>query len=245
MGSTPLLLFLDFDGVLHTLFEVDEATGYAKAYHGPHFTHAQVLVDLLRPHLAGMEIVVSSTWGGKRTLDELRALLPSELAERVTDAVHHHLPGPTQEKTDPIDSRYAEIDWYLRHHQPRTKRWLAIDGDGSGWPDAKLQHLAWCERDLECARSQEAVRKALAEWLKPGKLCAADVWVGYHGDGLEKFIALDTTTMQTYRAATALQLVVQLRRAGIDRSRILLSSDGDRALGAAAAAEFEAALATQ
>lgn len=164
--ADPLLLFLDFDGVLHPLFVVDATTGYAKPYDGRTLLHAPLLVDILRPWLPQLEIVISSTWGRKRDLDALRALLPAELAERVSDAVHHHLLPPALGTTTPITSRYDEIAWYLQHVRPDAgDRWFAIDDDGAGWPEDLIGHLAWCGQDLGNRHSQDAVRSALSFWL--------------------------------------------------------------------------------
>lgn len=160
-ATVPMLLFLDFDGVLHPLFVVDAETGYSRPYDGRMLLHAPLLADILCPWLPQLEIVISSTWGRKRDLDTLRALLPAELAEKVSDAVHHHLPAP--DATNTITSRYAEIAWYLKHMRPDAgDRWFAIDDDGRGWPDALIEHLVWCDQDLGDSRSQHAVRNALS-----------------------------------------------------------------------------------
>lgn len=74
-------------------------------------------------------------------------------------------------------------------------------------------------------------------------MTATDVWIGRQPDRVEKYLALDTTVMQTYQAASAEQLIGKLDRAGIDRARISLAREGDHALAAKAVAEFELALA--
>ena len=159
-----LLLFLDFDGVLHTHFEIDEVTGNAITYHDPNFVHVPLLVELLWSHLTYIEVVVSSTWGRKRSLDELRALLPAELAGRVVDAVHHRLPRLEHFNAgdNHLDSCWAEIARYLERTRPDiSDRWLAIDDDDYGWPSAQRHNLAHCNRDLGDPASQAAVEHAL------------------------------------------------------------------------------------
>jgi hypothetical protein len=95
------VLFLDFDGVLHPLWTPApfnewqlEVTFGPTPYAGPFFLHASALAAVLSPFLEHLEIGVSSTWGKGRTLDELRQLLPVPVADRVVDAVHHHLLPP-------------------------------------------------------------------------------------------------------------------------------------------------------
>lgn len=167
INREALLLFLDFDGVLHTHFEIDEVTGNAITYHGSNFIHAPLLVELLRPHLAYIEVVVSSTWGRRRSVDELRTLLPVELAGRVTNAVFQRLPRLEYFNAGDshLDCRWAEITWYLEHIRPGiSDRWLAIDDDDYDWPSAQRHNLAHCYRDLSDQTSQEAVRDGLARF---------------------------------------------------------------------------------
>lgn len=161
-----LLLFLDFDGVLHPLWEPTpdndstlERIHGAKAYTGPFFVHAPLLAELLRPILPEIDIVISSTWGRKRDLATLQGLLPDELASRVKDAVHHHLPPlEAYDKGKDLISRWAEIAWYREYVRPDIgSRWLAIDDDNSGWPPTAAKHLAHCNRDLGDTASQKAV----------------------------------------------------------------------------------------
>ncbi|MCR6686806.1 HAD domain-containing protein [Pseudoxanthomonas sp.] len=168
-----MILFLDFDGVLHPLWEPApfndwqlEQTFGPRPWPGPFFMHAPVLVELLGPYLDQVEIVISSTWGRKRDLATLRSLLPSELAARVTDAVHHQLP-PQQDiqRGDGLTSRWEEIAFYREHARPDIgDRWLAIDDDDLGWPDGERHHLAHCARDLGCIEARAAVARALAGW---------------------------------------------------------------------------------
>ena len=160
------VLFLDFDGVLHPLWTPApfsdwqlEVTFGPTPYPGPFFLHAPVLAGVLSPFLKHLEIVVSSTWGKDRTLDELRGLLPAPVAARVIDAVHHHLPPTTKAR-----SRWEEISWYLQNVRPYQRgHWLALDDDDSGWPTGMRSHLVHCERDFGDAVTRERLEAALAE----------------------------------------------------------------------------------
>lgn len=174
MITADLTIFLDFDGVLHPLWEpapyndgTFEQIHGVKAYAGPFFIHAPILVELLTDYLPHIDIVISSTWGRKRDLVTLRRLLPAPLAERVTDAVHHRLP-PLEaiDQGKGLTSRWAEIAWYREHVRPDIgNRWLAIDDDNSDWPSHAAAHLAHCNRNLGDAASQQAVKQALFPYL--------------------------------------------------------------------------------
>ncbi|WP_430540106.1 HAD domain-containing protein [Pseudoxanthomonas mexicana] len=164
------MLFLDFDGVLHPLWTPPpfndwqlEVTLGPTPYAGPFFVHASALTAVLSPLLEHLEIVVSSTWGKDRTLDELRGLLPAPVAARVIDAVHHHLPPTTKTR-----SRWEEISWYLQNvRPPQGSRWLALDDDDSGWPAAMRLQLVHCKRDLGDSEMITRLEAALAERCWP------------------------------------------------------------------------------
>ena len=168
-GPNEMILFLDFDGVLHPTWTPSPREGYWLPYNGPMFTSAHVLAEILRPYRNQIDIVISSTWGASRSLDELKALLPAELAERVNDAVHHQLP-PLDDfaRGHEIDSRYAEIAYYLRTQRPdHTDHWLALDDDDDGWPTEQRHHLVHAERDLGHMVTQLRLRDALALQIIP------------------------------------------------------------------------------
>lgn len=136
MTAADLTLFLDFDGVLHPLWEPAPFNDWTlerihgpKTYTGPFLIHAPILVELLTGYLPHIDIVISSNWAKRRDLNTLRNLLPAEIAGRVIDAVHHRL----QVKPGTL-SRWSEIEWYREQHPDISDRWLAIDDDNSGWP---------------------------------------------------------------------------------------------------------------
>ncbi|AKC88045.1 HAD domain-containing protein [Pseudoxanthomonas suwonensis] len=228
-----MIVFLDFDGVLHPSWELDES-GRHRAYAGPFFVHAPALAELLRPYLAGIEVVISSTWGRKRNLDTLRGLLPPELAARVTDAVHHRLP-PLEDihRGHDLASRWAEIAFYREHVRPDIRdRWLAIDDDDLGWPDGERHHLAHCVRDLGSAEARAAVTRGMIGWFTPGKFAPPPVMIGVQADRLERFIAHDPLGRPgrcTYEARSADQLIAHLRRDGVDPARVEIVSEGPHA----------------
>ena len=162
-----MILFLDFDGVLHPTWESSPREGYWIPYRGPMFVRAHVLAEILRPYRDRINIVISSTWGASRSLDELKALLPAEVAGRVIDAVHHQLP-PLEDFTrgNEIDCRYAEISYYL-NATSFAGDWVALDDDDDGWPSEQRNHLVHADRDLGEITIQHRLRHALAARLAP------------------------------------------------------------------------------
>lgn len=205
MNSPNLTLFLGFDGVLHPSFEISEVTGQERPYLGPHFVHASRLAEILRPWLPQLDIIISSTWGRRRDLNELRALLPEELAARVRDAVHHYIPHlKAIDRTLGIDSRWSEIALYLHQVRPEIGyRWLAVDNDDHDWPIDQRHHLVHClHGDLGHPDSQRALQGVLAQYLSPVDLSRvqlalmgqldlgelSDTELVYYDDGLLKLL---------------------------------------------------------
>lgn len=111
-----MLLFLDFDGVLHP------AVNYA-----PEQLLCKLsLLEAVLHHCPWVEVVVSSTWRESRTLAELRAVFSPDIASRII--------GLTPAWRDVQDEtaygtyvRQAEIEHWLRAHDRAWEHWLAVD----------------------------------------------------------------------------------------------------------------------
>jgi hypothetical protein len=127
------LLFLDFDGVLHP----------ASAYQTHAFSHAPALARCVAPY--DCEIVISSSWRFSYTLDELRSLLPRELAMRVTGAT-----GPAHVGSQ---ARYIEICKYLQKRMLQTDAWRALDDAAWEFPHG-LRNLVSCDPNVGLAERQ-------------------------------------------------------------------------------------------
>ena len=164
-GPIEMILFLDFDGVVHPTGESSPREGYWILYRGPVFISGHVLAEILCPYRDQIDIAISSTWGASRSLDALKALVQAKLAERVNDAVHHQLP-PLDDFTrgHEIDSRYAEIAYYLTATR-YAGRWLALDDDDDGWPTEQRNHLIHADRDIGSEPVQRRLRDALRNQL--------------------------------------------------------------------------------
>lgn len=178
MGA--LILFLDFDGVLHPaeVYRLKNK-GIVLQAEGALFMHAPVLegiLDYLDPH-AQVRIVLSTSWvrvlGYSRTLKRL----PSGLRSRVIGATWHsemkrnavHLPYWPSDG-DPFNSltRWQQIEWYVTRHQ--VGHWLAIDDDDYGWPQRMKHRLVHTFGDdgLGSHKAQEDLHQKLKKVIASG-----------------------------------------------------------------------------
>lgn len=111
-----MLLFLDFDGVLH-----------------PHITYDPKLLFVHRPALESalrscpkVEVVISSTWRHTRTLTALRALFSDDIAARII-GVTPHWSDIQDEASWGTYVRQAEIEAWLRTSRRPWEEWIALD----------------------------------------------------------------------------------------------------------------------
>lgn len=111
-----MVLFLDFDGVLHPAVCYDAALLLSKL---------PLLEGVLRRR-PNVDVVVSSTWRETRALDELRSLFSADIAARVV-GVTPHWRDIQDEATYGTYVRQAEIEVWLRDAGRAWEQWLAID----------------------------------------------------------------------------------------------------------------------
>lgn len=109
------LLFLDFDGVCHPEPCHDLSQLFCKL---------PLLLPVLRRH--PVDIVISSDWRSRRSVDELRAIFPTDIAQRIVGAT-----PPWREVQDAHSFgryvRQAEIDDWRKRHDRAWEAWVAID----------------------------------------------------------------------------------------------------------------------
>jgi len=148
-----MLLFLDFDGVLHpenvrlikgrpTL--IDEGVLFMWEHH---------LEALLAPH-HHVRIVLSTTWARRLGFQRAKKYLSPALQARVIGATWHSgmdqdryynvcIYGdsyrPKWETWWDLASRYQQIARYVE--RARVQEWVAIDDDDEGWPDEMRDRL--------------------------------------------------------------------------------------------------------
>lgn len=135
-----MILFLDFDGVLHSndagleLNVRDEASMQSLTEEDRRFTtrdgrlivgknlfeHADRLAMALEPY-PDVRIVISSTWRIHFELEALKAFLPPALADRVIGIT------PQVFSRDGVSQRLREIDLYFSKNNRVLEPWIALD----------------------------------------------------------------------------------------------------------------------
>ena len=146
-----MILFLDFDGVLHPEYDGEATPADIAA-----FCHLPRFEAVMRDH-PDVEIVISSTWREYLPLDALRARFSADIAARIIGAT------PV---TPRIDGKYMParregeiLDWLSaagRAHEP----WLALDDAAWQFPQHR-EHLVACTWSVGFDDTAEAALRAL------------------------------------------------------------------------------------
>jgi hypothetical protein len=144
MNTRHPLLFLDIDGVLHP------ASSYASAP----FSQARLLADGIQD--LDVRIILSSSWRFSHGLSELKALLPSPLADRLC--------GATGDPCLQEHARYHEILEY-RASTGEVGPWRALDDSAFEFPK-RCPELILCNANTGVAAEQVV---ALRNWLQDDK----------------------------------------------------------------------------
>lgn len=127
-----MLIFLDFDGVLHSAHHYTQETMFSQLpilerfFQQEEFAHAR--------------FVISSTWRQGRDLAQLRAIFSPNFQERIIGKTPS-LPRCTAKLTG---SREREILQYCQIHGFEQTAWLALD-DMRGYFDQYLDRLFLCQ----------------------------------------------------------------------------------------------------
>ena len=144
-GLGELVLYLDYDGVLHheNVRRHPRRGIYLDA--PPEFTlfqHAALLEALLQPYPA-VRIVLSTSW--VRALGYSRAVkrLPAGLREKVIGATYH---SNMHAGAFALLPRGVQVLDDVERRAPRD--WLALDDDGSGWPKEHQKRLVLTDERL-------------------------------------------------------------------------------------------------
>jgi hypothetical protein len=142
--NSHMVLFLDFDGVLHPARAIMGLHGPELAGDGSLFMWAEPLAELLAEH-PHVQIVLSTSWARHLPFEQVRDFLPVSLRRRVVGSTWHSI------QTDPDFSRGLQFSYWqdsTRYQQVRRwvnvhrlRRWIAIDDDARGWeePDRLVQ----------------------------------------------------------------------------------------------------------
>lgn len=134
-GYGGLLLYLDYDGVLHhhnVLWHPEKGP-----YDGPPgfklFEHAALLEQLLEPY-PDVQIVLSTAWVRRYGVHSTSKRLPPKLRSRVIGATYH---SKMDEAEFIAKTRGVQVLEDTMRRQPL--RWVALDDVDEGWPGERSQ----------------------------------------------------------------------------------------------------------
>ena len=142
-----MLLFLDFDGVLHP-----------KGAGGLHFTRLPALEAFLRePAALDVRIVISSTWRHAYGLPKLRNFFSPDIAARIIEGT------PTLTDYASEYERGEEIEVWLAKNPASV--WVALDDEAENFAPRLRRRLVLCdgsqgvvEEDLAKVRDVLSIR---------------------------------------------------------------------------------------
>lgn len=166
------LLYLDFDGVLHS----DDVSwlrkrGFVLHGEGHLFMHAPLLEAALDPW-PEVRLVLSTSWVPALSFHRARRRLPPALQARVIGATWHSAmrTNPEEKALWDISSRYECILRDVLRRQPVA--WAALDDDVKGWSPAHADHLVATpsQRGLGDPQAQDRLQAVLRQLHEPGRL---------------------------------------------------------------------------
>ncbi|SIO61541.1 HAD domain-containing protein [Paraburkholderia phenazinium] len=157
-----IVLFLDFDGVVHpeSVFKIRGLPTLVGE--GQLFMWAGLLEEILAAY-PNVRIVLSTSWCVHRGFKRARAALPAGLQARVIGSTYHSKKDRTQFLAM---SRFDQIVTWLANRNPKPRHWVAIDDDAVGWAEMNLDMLVRTdgERGLSDPSVQRQLRDRLADW---------------------------------------------------------------------------------
>jgi hypothetical protein len=137
-----MILFLDFDGVLHP----NEV--YMQGRQGQQrivlrcdghnlFEHAEWLAgELSTPAYDHVRIVLSTSWVWALGFARARKYLPASLQAKIKSATWHSYRNKYEWNAM---TRFQQISQYVRRHNLR--HWVAVDDNDIGWPELHRDNL--------------------------------------------------------------------------------------------------------
>lgn len=112
-----ILLFLDFDGVLHP-----------ELFHASEFCYLPMLENLLRRH-PNVGIVITSSWREERDFERLRRPFSADIRARVLAC------SPTLSEGRADEGRWLEIRQFFTHNALDGMPFLIIDDEARLFPE--------------------------------------------------------------------------------------------------------------
>jgi hypothetical protein len=138
-GTGGIVLYLDFDGVLHhenVRLSYKDGPFIQAPDRYKLFQHADLLTALLAPYPA-VQIVLSTSWALRYGVTAATKKLPPELQVRVIGGTFHNRHMAKQEFLDTHRGQQVAADVFRR--QPLD--WLALDDDEEGWHPSHHKHF--------------------------------------------------------------------------------------------------------
>lgn len=145
--SSNVVLFLDFDGVLHP------RGGEAK---GRRFSKLFLVESLLRePEMGHISIVISSTWRAAYSLKSLISVFSDDIRPRIIGTT------PILDDYTADFLRYREIREWLHGH-PNINHWIALDDAKEEFPQKVLSNVVLTNPEIGLEESEvNILREAL------------------------------------------------------------------------------------
>ena len=161
-----MILFLDFDGVLHPDAAYLERGRPVLRAKGALFMWAGLLVDALANH-PEVKLVLSTSWARELGFTRARDYLPVALRSRVIGATWHSgMATDAEYRTRGRETwwdqatRYQQIRRYV--DRARLTDWIAVDDNPEGWRDTDRDRLVQTDSTLGLSAPSARFRLAAA-----------------------------------------------------------------------------------
>ena len=141
-----MIIFLDFDGVLHPNAVYLRGGKPVLDGDGELFMWAPLLINALS-EFSVCKIVLSTNWVHRLGFESTCDLLPVELRERVIGSTWHSV-METPRYNDGLTlsywndaTRFQQIKHWTQFNKLHLNEWIAVDDDASGWHDSDSYNL--------------------------------------------------------------------------------------------------------
>ena len=222
-----MILFLDFDGVLHSTYQPDDDPERV-------FTHVPLLAAWLEAW-PGVDVVISSSWRMGHSQRTMVALLGPVIGSRVVGCA----PWARQERDDNVyptskisvlvHERQVQVEAWMVASWDSTRAWVALD-DMPYLFEADCPHLAVCagrqglSRENVQALDRRAEQAGLTRSRRRGPVPSLDAVLGAVSEADK---AKPVQTFEKYLKHTGSCLSDGLFRITVDRDRFLVTITSD------------------